>query len=52
MTVIVVSFAMLLLVSHGATAGSVVISAPEPVSLSLLAVGAGGLALVRHIRRK
>jgi hypothetical protein len=51
-TVIIASFAALLLTAGGAIAGPAVTSAPEPVSLSLLAVGVGGLALVRRFRGK
>jgi hypothetical protein len=51
-TVIVASFAMHLLTAGAAIAGPAVTSAPEPVSLSLLAVGVGGLALARRFRGK
>jgi len=51
-TIIIAGFAAILLSAGGAIAGPAVTSAPEPVSLSLLAVGVGGLALVRRFRRK
>ena len=51
-TVIIAGFATLLLTAGSAVAGPAVTSAPEPISLSLLAVGVGGLALARRFRRK
>jgi hypothetical protein len=51
-TVIFASLAALLLTAGGAIAGPAVTAAPEPVSLSLLVVGVGGLALARRFRRK
>jgi hypothetical protein len=50
--VIFASLAVLLLTTGGAIAGPAATAAPEPVSLSLLAVGVGGLALARRFRRK
>ena len=50
--VILASFAVLLLTAGSAIAGLAAAAAPELVSLSLLAVGVGGLALARRFRRK
>jgi hypothetical protein len=51
-TVAIGAVATLLLTAGSALAGPAVTSAPEPVSLSLLAVGVGGLALARRFRGK
>ena len=51
-TITIAGLAALLLTAGSAIAGPAVTSAPEPVSLSLLAVGVGGLALARRFRRK
>jgi hypothetical protein len=51
-TVVIAGLVVLLFTAGAAIAGPAVTSAPEPVSLSLLAVGVGGLALVRRFRRK
>jgi hypothetical protein len=51
-TVVIAGLAALLFTPAVAIAGPAMTSAPEPVSLSLLAVGVGGLALVRRFRRK
>ncbi len=46
-------FVTVVFTAGNAFAGSIVVTAvPEPVSLSLLALGVGGLAVVRHLRRK
>ena len=51
MTRLLLALFPVLIASHAALAGTVVIRVPEPASLSLLAVGIGAAALYRRLRK-